>query len=371
MIICEPISEESQHLPFNQAVLQEIINNEASRIIFYAAESHWLKFAPRIKTSKHIEFINIDPIGRADNASAWIKAFVLLCSIKKKVRSKEKIIFLSSTSGTIGLSELLFSKNRVYNILHMALARMDRHVPRNPFTKWLSIRKTISRIVKPNIYIVMLEENITENLLRVFPYLKHNVISLPHPLPLDAAPVIKKVVDKKFINICFPGTFSTAKGASLFENLTESFSKSERLKFVIAGKKDKSWPSYKEKLFDISPSCDYLSRAEYLRKLRDSTYLFLGHDEAIYKWCASGVYLDALCQGIPIIAKRSVFFENEFSIYGEFGYLFNTLEDIQVFLKQENLNVISEIHTTNIAKAKVSREIQFEKSLDVILNDQK
>jgi hypothetical protein len=365
VIICEPLCRDAEHLPFIQATLEEILHHQKNeeRILLLADGTMWenLKRQMEPKYIKKITFKEITILSREDSFISWIKAFFYVLMVRKLTLENEKITYLGTNAGIIGCSEFILKRNKVYCFTHMMLARIAGHIPKNPFIKCFSIKDTLSRLKNKNIKLIVLEDVIRENLIQEIPHLVQNVRCIPHPLPNDPKQTQKRTT--LAITLCFPGTFTANKGAFDFDMLALFFGDNDLILFTVAGRKSINSPDYSETNYLIQPSTDYLERDIFLNILANSDYIFLGHDESMYKWCASGVYLDALCQEIPIIARRSEFLENEFLKNGSFGLLYDDINDLKSKLTSESLNKEYDKFKKNIHQAKLARNSYFKTAL--------
>jgi len=371
MIICEPVCKAEQHVPVNAAMIKKLTESQSKVVLLMCACSHWeaLKKVLSSDIQSRIVHYSIDTIPSSDDWKGWWASFKLLFCIKKlKHINKERLVFLSTTTGILGLNHPFLKEYITSCVFHMVLARVDGYVSKNPFRAWFSLHNTLLRFHSKHCKIIVLEEHVLSNLTHVMPHLKSITQCVLHPLPIASATLIneKKLNDENKI-ICFPGGFTFDKGANLFCDLGEL--NNGTMKLVVAGKLNNTFlMNDKEYLFFIPPAKESLSRREFSDIVNDSDFLFLGHNPSLYKWIASGVYIDALVYEKPIIAKRSAFFESEFSKYGEFGFLFDDIEELNEWLLNPKLSAHYKLFKENIKKAKSGRELKFSAAMDK-LND--
>jgi hypothetical protein len=188
---------------------------------------------------------------------------------------------------------------------------------------------------------------------------------LPHPVePFSQS----DMVEAKQINntICFPGTFSLDKGAKDFSVLARCVDRTV-ISFIVAGKESPSFCDYDTHLFKIKPHSEFLERQTFVSLIKSSQYLFLGHNEAIYKWCASGVYLDALKYEVPIIAKSSEFFRRENQIVGEIGFFYNDISEATTFINSKHFLERHNEFKINMKKLKCQRAKVFDDNIKLAL----
>jgi len=373
MIICEPICSNKEHIPINVSLIEELtLYHSHQAITFLCTPEYWEELKKNLSTQAQakLQHHSIKVLCRKDNLIGWRDSFLLIRQINKlRKKDHELLIFLSSTSGIIGLSRVFLSKFNVKCFIHLVLARIDYVLPRNPFSAWFTIEKTLIRLGKKSCEIVVLENHIVDNLKSRFSHISSFIKCVPHPIALNIPPQKHLVLKDEGPTICFPGSFSLQKGADLFYNLARYNHQNEnRYNMVVAGKMTTDLTiDFKQSIFSIPPASSFISRKEFSSILNLSHFVFLGQDQKIYKWVASGVYLDALSYKKPIIALRNAFFESEFSKYGEFGFLFESIEDLIHTLNTKLTPALYNKFITNITKAKKGREKSFNNSLTKLL----
>lgn len=360
MILCEPICDGAQHIPFNSATIKGVLNLVAGDVRILCTHSHWQALMKELdeKNILRIRHIPINTLTRKDDLKSWLSSFRLLLKIKNIVKSQENILFLSSTSGIIDLASSIFRSNSVKCIVHMLLARVELPIPRNPVTRFFSLNSVLKRFQAENTQIVVLEEVIKGNLQKMYPRLEDKVTCLVHPLPSEEELNVAHDTSSQR-SICFPGTFSEEKGAYEFIRLALSYTDTSDFIFKVAGRKSVEIEPEQEKAFSVLPVESFLPRQSFTDLTSNSDFLFLGHHPETYKWCASGVYNDALHFGVPIIARKSDFLVSEFRKYGELGFLYESIEQVNEFLTSNDYSTTHKMFISNIEKAKKTRTSQF------------
>ena len=372
MIICEPVCNFNQHVPINATMIKALVEYEKKQMLMLCSNDHWCELKKNLPLAIQalITHHHIDVLRRSDDWRGWKDSFQLIQLIKKLAsKGNERLVFLSTTTGILGLSKWCLFRFKTICVVHLVLARIEGYVPRNPLKAWFSLRKTLLRFNNENCKIVVLEQHILVNLLNVMPHLKAFVECILHPLPEDHSnTILSSSVDFSLgKTLCFPGTFNKEKGAELFCELAEL--KSEQLKFVVAGKLATDFKMKNtEHLFTLPPAKAPLTRADFSNIINSSHFIFLGHEPSVYKWVASGVYLDALSYEKPIIAKKSQFFEGEFRKYGEFGFLFEHIDELEVFFSSKLNKESYALYRNNINNAKRGRSAEFNTSIRNILS---
>ena len=361
MIICEPICNFNQHLPINTAMIEALIGKSKGEVILLLCpDEHWLELQSSLSEEliRQLTHKKIKPVHRGDDWRGWFESMFLLIKIKQLQQTpNESLIFLSTTTGILGLSKIWLKKFNTQCIFHSVLANIDELIPRNPFNAWFSVRRTFERFKNNKCKIIVLEQNIKNNLLSELPHLKPYVKCIEHPLPRITLNSNTSQLPAPSIStrISFPGTFSLDKGADDFTLLAETLSHLKQFEFRVIGKSTSEIEIKNTNIFTVPPASHLLARSEFNNLIEQSHFIFLGHNPKIYKWAASGVYLDALAFEKPIIARRSDFFENEFEKYGALGILFDSIEQLQSILCQGITNEQYANYKSNVIRAKEGR----------------
>lgn len=61
-------------------------------------------------------------------------------------------------------------------------------------------------------------------------------------------------------------------------------------------------------------------------------YFFYNSD--IYKFTASGPFIDVLIAGKPVLALKNNYFEYMFKKYGDFGVLLDSIDDMTILIRE-------------------------------------
>ena len=79
------------------------------------------------------------------------------------------------------------------------------------------------------------------------------------------------------------------------------------------------------------PQSTLMSRAAFLNGVAPLHFIVLPHEAGPYTLTASGVLLDAIAWGKPVICRRIPIFESMFRKHGDIGYLFADDEDLEAW----------------------------------------
>jgi hypothetical protein len=378
-IFVEPVCLGMQHIPFNSAVINNYSKQSPNiELIFFGDPSYFqsLKDSLSDHAKIRIKLHQISHVGGRDDFPRLVKSFMLMSRLNSyAVRNKIKhVFFLTTTSGLLMAARFYPYQFFSFHFLHMLLARVETRFGMMSQPKYFGITAGL-RLVKGNVKklkLCVLESHIRDNVLDMSLAEKSSLCVIDHPTVIEEHVQQKYdhlVLDKSNIKLCFPGVFSEKKGSDDFIALAER--KLTNLNLLINGKlADQDSVHYLESLDNlILSSIDkQLSRSKYLENIDQSDFLFIGHKEDVYRWCASGVYLDALARLKPIIARSSQFLKTQFRLYGAMGYLYDDVDDIVKFFESEQALEKYNDFIQALMNARNIRETQFSRQINHCLN---
>jgi hypothetical protein len=206
-----------------------------------------------------------------------------------------------------------------------------------PFTK--IIKKNIIaffpnkniRIAK-NLIFVVLGESILLNLKNILPLnIADSIYTIDHPFIFDGLEKDYKQQDK--LNLGTIGAVSKTKNIDQFVYIAKLFLpeiKTEKISFSATGavycKREELLNAY----IDIPDEDNaFISRDMFNDRIQRLDYILFFYHSKMYKYLASGAVLDAINAEIPVIALKNDYFEYLFSRFGPFGYLVNSIDDME------------------------------------------
>tara|TARA_B100000700_G_scaffold319802_1_gene415751 strand:+ start:550 stop:1683 length:1134 start_codon:yes stop_codon:yes gene_type:complete len=376
VLVCEPVCDAEQHISFNTAILTALSESGCNRILLLCSKGHWecLRRDLSISVVNKIELHEISLISRDDSFSGLFDAFRLfkLVCLLAKNNQVSSMIFLTTTAGMLECTNRIKYPQKIYAFMHMALSRLNMYRPRNPITRWFTLTNVFKRLRSERLNVLVLEEHIKVNLLSKFAHLESVVKCVEHPIPdKDGKVRLDKINTSEHDNktvLGFPGNFTFDKGALDFASLANNSSLSVKHIFKVIGRNKEVSEEHCLNLYPKPLPKAFITSEEYNTQLVQSDYLFLGHKSEVYNWTASGVYVDAIELNIPIIAKRNQLYENEFEKYGAMGFLYETVDEVCVFLTSVR-KCDYDSFKENMRKAKRSRNTSFSKSIFDMLNE--
>jgi hypothetical protein len=77
-----------------------------------------------------------------------------------------------------------------------------------------------------------------------------------------------------------------------------------------------------------------MTRGDFVRGVTPLHFVILAHEEGLYRLSASGILLDAIAWGKPVIARKIPIFEAMFERHGDIGYLFSDDAELKAVVEQ-------------------------------------
>lgn len=214
--------------------------------------------------------------------------------------------------------------------------------PFNRFTFYLGKCFFLNRKIRieQNVKFVVLGDSILKNIKKILPSnISNSFITMDHSYFFKRDDVIKeKVIKTKNIKIGTVGLFYSLKGADDFCELVSSVN-NKSIEFSITGRILYNVKKLQELGVSLPENLgkEVVPRDILEKRIENLDFILYLYPITSYKIMASGAILDALSLEKPIIALRNDYFSYIFEKFGDFGYLFDSLEDIMNFLNQVSI----------------------------------
>jgi hypothetical protein len=362
MLVFEPVCKGKEHIPFNSVVLTKLLEEYPNDIIFFSEENHWLNLKKQLspKEIARIRHTALSPCNRKTQPKEWLIQLYVIYLIYKNKKKNNKILFLSVTVPIYWwLCFFRFKKNTTV-FFHSVLKESEAWASRNPFLRLLSLRMTFKLFYNRLPKTVVLETHIKRNLIHYFPNIEGHVSVIFHPLPSDKPPAKCKLNTEVKV-VTFLGNFAESKGALEFYSLAK-YLNIKNIELKVAGRNVTGINLGElQSTFKEGPYSTYLNRDEFTRSIIQSDFIFLHQNPDQYKWTASGVLLDIINFGVPIISRfplDSIIQEGRFK---NIGYYYSNKSELLAIFKKLTSNKHESDYAEFQHNLKMLKEIRIEK----------
>jgi hypothetical protein len=217
---------------------------------------------------------------------------------------------------------------------------------------WIESPGPLAKIIRKNVISFFLKKNVTIAKKLIFVVLGKGILSnlknilspniikyiyaIDHPFIFDRCNYASKPQSK--LRLGTVGVVSKTKNINQFIYIARLFLsevKAEKISFSVAGtvyyKKEELLDAY----IDIPDWHDgFMDRAALDRRIQSLDYILFFYHSKMYKYLASGAVLDAINAEKPILALRNDYFEYLFSRFGHFGYLVDSIDDMEKLIRE-------------------------------------
>jgi glycosyltransferase involved in cell wall biosynthesis len=391
-IVCESVAWGMEHVPFNTSLLRTIryaFPDDAIR--FYGEESHigYIRQQIGAEFDRSIiwKSLTLPPrhAGFYRRISSDFKRVHFLLNKLDEHSTKHALVMSANRSTLWAIKSLVSSihkDKKIQAIIHGDFYPLSfgRFAKRNfsPLYRISSMKTALKLTGDKRIQQVVLEESVRDSVVKKIPSLKNHLSVLDHPIPVDEYLREDNWLSLP-IHFGFLGHVTHRKGFPLYLKVAADISKRfpGQVKFHVIGRVSERYkqpnPSEMTFLSDL-PDTRRLDRSEFIRRLNQLHFVCMFFDEA-YEYTASGVLLDCIAFGKPIIATRLTTFENLENRYGDIGYLcepHEIVETISSMVKQNDSDRYKE-QVSNLLRIKESRSpaalsIRYRELIEKLLN---
>jgi glycosyltransferase involved in cell wall biosynthesis len=333
IVVCEPICWGWEHVPVNAALLEIVCRAFPSReIAFYAEASHLTKVKSEL-SGVASETVTWRPIPRprrhAPPRARWypdIKLITQLLSVVRKRRDGHLLLCLANPEMVLALKALVrlgvVGDTTIQIVCHGALAHIKGWRSRNPFVRLRDWRTALTVGNDRRIQFIILEEPVRKTVIDLLPGIQSHVAQLDHPiLPNDS-----RDQDADFrepFRFGFLGLATDAKGFPAFLEMATILKQrfSDRVEFHAIGTVSPDSPTLSMDALTVRPGNTKRERSEFVRAIRQLHYVCLPYRGTHYELSPSGVLMDAIAYGKPMLSVGIPLVKDLFQRFGDIGYL--------------------------------------------------
>jgi glycosyltransferase involved in cell wall biosynthesis len=222
-------------------------------------------------------------------------------------------------------SLVLFGRGRgkaIQIVCHGGLASLRGWRSRNPFVRMLDWSSALTVGNDRRIQFIVLEEAIRKSVVALFPALKPHLAVLDHPILSTRLPD-REVEFRPAFRFGFLGLASDGKGFSAFLEmaavLRERFC--GRVEFHAIGTIPPHSAAPQMEALTVKAGTEKLSRSDFTRGIERLHYVCLPYQSRHYELSPSGVLMDAIAFGKPVLSAEFPLVRDLFERFGDIGFL--------------------------------------------------
>lgn len=343
---CELSFDDGTHAPFNAGLLATAhiaFPEEALHFFGSAAHIDALKGQVGAVLTQAITWVEVEP---PSPGTPYLKRFARELTIVRRVMrlvsqdSRLRLVFTSaypSTVMAIKMARSLITRSVPVQIVLHGLSGVVGTRYRRPIRRFQDMKTALTMWGNTGIQYVVLEQAVHERVMTNVPALAKRFQTFDHPIAPDEGEDVVGDLGEP-IRFGFLGLALASKGFPLFVALAKDLGKryGRRVEFHAIGRfHEQSIPiAGIEALTTVPRKGSSLSRAEFIRGVMPLHFIFLLHEASSYSLTASGVLLDAIAWGKPVIARDIPIFQDMFKRYGDIGYLFTDEAQLTAIVEQ-------------------------------------
>lgn len=335
LVLCEPVRLGLEHQPFNSAILEGLLAAGESRVRFMADPGHQAAVLPAVAGAGHIMPVDIELPPRHDPwrrrlSGDWRTARLAL----EQARADEAsdLLFLSCTPGLLlalaWLAPRLGANLRILAIHHGGLIELTRQRFGRSRPLWTGLGFAMRRAERAGVRFLVLEEVIRAQLDAIAPALARATGTLPHPVPGDIRPGDSRSDRRPGtpIRIALLGLATPQKGLRVFLELARAMRERHPgvAEFHFVGRVHEDFAALAAQYagyIATQPAAEPLARADFRAALERMDYACFFFEGTHYSMTASGVMLDCMAQGLPVIGRHSPLLDSLEARVGTIGVL--------------------------------------------------
>jgi glycosyltransferase involved in cell wall biosynthesis len=345
ILVCELSFIGRGHVPFNAGLLATIHGALPKEgIAFYGSSAHIQELKRELTQSLAVSIAWIE-ISPPNSDAAYFRRFIC------ELRILRRLVELLGTSSN---SRLVLTSAYPSTVLAVKIARCfrPRLAPvqivlhglsgvvgkrfRHPIRRFQDMKTAITLFGNTGILYIVLEQSIRDTIVSNCASLSGKFCALEHPISPRQGELPAINLDEP-IRFGFLGLADEAKGFSVFvktaNHITAKYG--SRVEFHAIG----HMPANSMTMNGIDalatkPQNTQMSRTAFLRGVTPLHFIVLPHEAASYNLTASGVLVDAIACGKPLISRKIPMFESVFKKHGDIGYLFTDNEELKDVLER-------------------------------------
>jgi glycosyltransferase involved in cell wall biosynthesis len=343
IVICELNFSGRSHVPVNAGVLATIhAAFPKDALYFYGSNTHIEELKNEVSQTI-AGSITWRTIALPTSDSGYFKRFMCELTILRRLlgtlatHSTSRVVLTSAYPSTVLALKVARWIEQNPILVQVVLHGMSGVVGkrfRRPIHRFQDMKTALTLLGNNGIHYIVLEQSICDTAVRNFPLLLGKIDTLEHPISpsQDELPAIQLAEPIRF---GYLGLADKPKGFPVFVEMANRITAQygNRVEFHAVGHLPKNTePMSERSALCTSPQSGHMSRASFLKAMASLHFIVLPHEPVPYTLAASGVLLDALACGKPVIARKIPIFESMFKKHGDIGYLFSDDDELKNIL---------------------------------------
>jgi glycosyltransferase involved in cell wall biosynthesis len=337
IVILEPMRVGMEHQAVNAGLTQAVCHAmPGEKVLLLAERLHLNYISELLPVDLPVQMMPVNVAPRSSSLWQRLPAdFLLVWRVRKLITHPANYIIFSSVSIPLfwALRLIHFAPvHCVIAVIHSGLAELRVQPRFNLFKRWTSFRWALTR--SPSwLRFIVLEQSIHQSIRRYAPDLIVRFDVLPHPLPIDV--IRTSNIDRELpqrLTIGMLGLATPQKGLFRFLELAETL-KGEKACFQIVGRIHESFKEAVESrlsVLELPPESSPMPRPIFIQRIQHLTYAAFFFEGGHYSLTASGVLLDCIALGIPLLGYRHPMFSLLEAEAGEIGYFCETGQEVEL-----------------------------------------
>lgn len=336
IIIVEPMRLGLEHQAFNAALIQAAVEAfPGQEIQFWADQSHLDSIAEMLGSAHGVRLVAVAISPR--RASLWQRvgpdSRLARQALQLAREPGNRLVFSSITIPLLWacrLQMLAKPSHQVGAVLHGGLAELRWRPKFNLWKRWTGLRWALSHSPRWLTFWA-LEQSIASALQRFAPELAARFGVFPHPLPPDLSMVASHQPPVAPLAIGLLGLATPQKGLLRFLAVAQELHRVAA--FRLVGRVHQDWRERvadQLAVLDLKPEAAPMARALFVSRVRELTYAAFFFEGEHYALTASGVLLDCIALGIPLLGRRHPLFSELEAEVGEIGHFCEAGEEVQM-----------------------------------------
>lgn len=340
--VIEPSWNGLAHCPANLGALRILQHAyPQAKIHFVAGQRHFdeiRKISPEQFISR-IAHIPYDPeLDKDTLPSQGIKTLLKLKRIPPHLlREADFIVLTSCTASSLTAFDWLGLSRRIITFLHGNANELSGWRSKNPVRRMFDFVSALKRFTRRGGKVLVYEHQIQKNLINTSPWLDRKIFTLGHPLIEEEATFANP--DKKMgtpIRIAFVGNATISKGFPEFVKIAQSVNVKRPgiYEFHSFGNLHTGCKDIDQSPL-VSPAGISFPRDKFIQKIARMDFIFAWHSGDYYNNAASGIVYDAINLGIPLIARKTAFLQDQANQGTPIAMVYDHIEEVIEMLATE------------------------------------